>query len=194
MSGQESKSSLAFPSFKLLLVPLSLLVPKVTCLVKVKAITLWLVTTSNIKSKNKKKWILSNLNKFHMQQFMKIHNLSCSCVTKLQSWFCFDATYIGCKYDNMSHTRLLFYYFLKNISKIFLKYSWKSIWIFSLKKFHTILLRFMFKTWQKCHFQKNSNPFISPFTSLKASVKVFNEWFGLFFTHWINFKLNHMFP
>ncbi len=121
MCGQESKFFLALPSLKLLLVPLPLLVPKVTHMVKVKAITLWLATTSNIKSKNRRKWILSNLNKFHMQQFMKIHNLSCCCVTKLQSWFCFDATYTRCKYDNMSHTRMLFEYFLKNISKIFLK-------------------------------------------------------------------------
>jgi hypothetical protein len=130
MCGQEYKSSLVLPSFKFLFVPLSLLVPKITHTMKV-TITLWLATTSNIKSKNKKKWILSNLNKFHMQQFMKIHNLSCCCVTKLQSWFCFDATYTGCKRDNTNHTCLLFDYFcdyfLKNITKIFFKYSWRNI-------------------------------------------------------------------
>jgi len=33
----------------------------------------------------------------------------------------------GCKWDNMSHTRLLLYYFWQNIPGIFLEYSFKML-------------------------------------------------------------------
>jgi hypothetical protein len=81
----------------------------------------------------------------------------------------------GCKQDNMSHTRLLFDYFcdcfLRNISKIFLK---KSLKIIHLKKIkiHIVLLRFMLKIGKKCHFQKISNPFASPFIVKHCNVFV----------------------
>ncbi len=54
--------------------------------------------------------------------------------------------------------------------EIFLEYFWNTLEkifekIFKiLKNLNTILLTFMLKNWQKCNFQKNSNPFTSLFT------------------------------
>jgi hypothetical protein len=66
----------------------------------------------------------------------------------------------GCKWDNTSHTRLLYDYFcdyfLGNILKIFVKFSWKNLWknLYNLRFFlHTILIRFMLKIWPKMSFK-----------------------------------------
>jgi hypothetical protein len=65
----------------------------------------------------------------------------------------------------MNHTRLLLTIFWE----IFLIRSLKNI--LKIKIFlHTILLRFMLKFSQKCHFQKNSNPFTSSFTTYNQTL------------------------
>jgi hypothetical protein len=94
-------------------------------------------------------------------------------------WHYYNIIYIqGCKWDNMSHTCLLFDYFcdcfLKNILKIVLEYSWKKFQIFFKKYlnfFHIILLRFILKIWRKLSFSKNSNPFTNPFITLKQALQ-----------------------
>jgi hypothetical protein len=45
----------------------------------------------------------------------------------------------------------------------------------------------------QCHFQK-SEIHLQVLLLLKQNIIMFNECFCLFFIHWINFKLIHMFP
>jgi hypothetical protein len=58
-----------------------------------------------------------------------------------------------CKWDNTSHIRLLFYCFcdcfLENVLDIFWEYFWENLQKNLKFFFHIILLRFMFKIWQK---------------------------------------------
>jgi len=88
--------------------------------------------------------------------------------------------------------------FVTTFEKIFLKYFWNILLkiqknIYFKKKIHIILLNFMLKIWQKCQFQKIQIN-LQVFYYLKKNVIMFNECFCLFFIHWINFKLIHMFP
>jgi hypothetical protein len=81
----------------------------------------------------------------------------------------------------MSHSRFLFYcfceYFLENI----LEYSWNIIQkvfeFFLIKKNHTILLRFMFKIWQKISLSKKFKSIYKYFYYLETNVTMFNECF-----------------
>jgi hypothetical protein len=95
---------------------------------------------------------------------------------------------VGCKRDNTSHTCLFFDYFWGNIFRIILKKS------FELLFFHTILLRFMIKIWQKMSSSKILKSIYKFFYYLKTNVTMLNECLCLFFPHWINFKFIHLFP
>jgi hypothetical protein len=68
----------------------------------------------------------------------------------------------GCKWDNTSHTRLLFDYFCDCFWGNILRISWnfhEKVFKTSLNlkklNLHTILLRFLLKIWQKISFKKN---------------------------------------
>jgi hypothetical protein len=77
--------------------------------------------------------------------------------------------------------------FWENILEIFLKNSSNFV-------FHTILLRFMLKFWQKMSFSKKLKSICKSFYYLKTNDTMFNDCFFKFFIHWINLKLIHMFP
>jgi len=96
-----------------------------------------------------------------------------------------------CKWDNTSHTRLLFDYFVGIIPRIFLKNLYIYIYILN----HIILLMFMLKIWQNMSFWKKFKSICKSFCYLKANVTMFKECLCLFFIHWINFniKLNYDF-
>jgi hypothetical protein len=51
----------------------------------------------------------------------------------------------------------------------------------------------MLKIWQNMSFSKKNHIHLQGLLLLKTSVTMFNEFFCLFFIHWINFKLIHMF-
>ncbi len=103
-----------------------------------------------------------------------------------------------CQWNNMNHTCLLFDCFcdcfVGNILRIFLEFVWKNLQKNLKFFFQTILLRFMLKIWQKMSFSKKFTSIYKSFYYLKTSVTMFNECFCFFFTHWINFKIIHMFP
>jgi hypothetical protein len=101
--------------------------------------------------------------------------------------------------DNTSHTCMLFdyfyVYFLGNIPKIFLIFFWKILLKKDvIRKKKTIWLRFMLIFWQKMSLKKKPKSIYKFFYYLKVNITMFNECFCYFFTHWINFKLIHMFP
>ncbi len=90
-------------------------------------------------------------------------------------------TYIyGCKWDNTSHTCMLFYCFcdcfLRNIPRIFLKFLQKNSFKFFLK-IPTILSRFMLKFWQKMSLSKKCKSIYKSFYCLKVSITMHNECF-----------------
>jgi hypothetical protein len=83
--------------------------------------------------------------------------------------------------------------FLTAFGEIFLKkYSKKSL---NLKKYSYHFFKVHVKNLAKNAIFKQIEIHLQVlFYCLKVNIIVFNECFGLFFIHWINCKLIHMFP